>query len=181
MSEPPQGEEAGGGRGRGTVSPGPRGDGKAWTRAEGGNGRSPSRSGPVALRVRADAGQLEMLRAIAETIMLTADFTIDVVIDVRVALDQVATTLIAAAVPGVALECEFHFDEERVRIRVTSVIGAGGGLIEHSFGWHFVEALTDSIIVDSANFDTVRRGYPVTVEFTRKRGEDQPAEPSSKR
>ncbi|MGW4351111.1 anti-sigma factor [Nocardia sp. NPDC004582] len=123
----------------------------------------------MALRVRADAGHLKMLRAIAETVMLTADFTIDAAIDVRVALDQVATALIAAAVPNTALDCEFRFDERRVRIIAASVIGAGGGLIEHSFGWHFVESLTDSLTVDTAEFDVVQRGYPVAVEFTRRR------------
>ncbi|MGW4121742.1 hypothetical protein [Nocardia sp. NPDC004711] len=56
-----------------------------------------SLSGEVAVRLPADAGELAMLRALAETLMLTADFTIDVVTDVRVALDEVATALIAAS------------------------------------------------------------------------------------
>ncbi|MFF0633624.1 anti-sigma factor [Nocardia sp. NPDC004151] len=124
----------------------------------------------MGVRVHADAGHLEMLRAVAETIMLTADFTIDVAIDMRVALDQVATTLIVAAVPGAVLDCEFRYDRLCIRIRVTSVVGSGGGLIEHSFGWHFVESLTDSITVDADEFDVVQRGYPVVVEFTRFRG-----------
>ncbi|MFD7844408.1 anti-sigma factor [Nocardia sp. NPDC059764] len=107
--------------------------------------------------------------------MLSADFTIDVAIDMRVALDQVATAMILAAVPEAGLDCAFRYDEQRVRIRVTSVIGTGGGLIEHSFGWHFVECLTDSITVDTDEFDVVQRGYPVVVEFTRRRKDD--AEP----
>lgn len=153
----------------------PQGDGKARIRVDSVTPESPPRSGAVGLRVRADAGHLEMLRAIAETVMLTADFTIDAAIDIRVAVDQVATTLIAAAVPGTTLLCEFRFDEQRVRIAAASVIGTGGGLIEHSFGWHFVESLTDSLTVDTGEFDVVQRGYPVLVEFTRNRGhDDQP-------
>ncbi|MTE15731.1 anti-sigma factor [Nocardia sp. CT2-14] len=131
---------------------------------------SRSLCGRVALRVPADVGQLAMLRALTETVMLTADFTIDVVIDVRVALDEVATTLIAAAVPTASIECEFHFDEQRVRVSAAAVTGSDAGLIEHSFGWHFVETLTDSIAVSSADFDAVKSGYPVVVEFTRLRG-----------
>ncbi|MEU1427013.1 anti-sigma factor [Nocardia sp. NPDC005746] len=148
----------------------PQGDGKARIGTESLARESPPLSGDVGVRVHADAGHLEMLRAVAETIMLTADFTIDVAIDMRVALDQVATTLIVAAVPGAVLDCEFRYDRLCIRIRVTSVVGSGGGLIEHSFGWHFVESLTDSITVDADEFDVVQRGYPVVVEFTRFRG-----------
>ncbi|MGW4532383.1 anti-sigma factor [Nocardia sp. NPDC004340] len=157
------------------MSESPLGDGKARIRTDNAEPESPRLSGDVGVRVRADAGHLEMLRAIAETVMLTADFTIDVAIDMRVALDQVATAMILAAVPSAGLDCEFRYDEQRVRIRVTSVIGTGGGLIEHSFGWHFVESLTDSITVDTDEFDVVQRGYPVVVEFTRQRKDD--AEP----
>ncbi|MFE3055804.1 anti-sigma factor [Nocardia sp. NPDC059239] len=130
-----------------------------------------SLSGEVAVRLPADARELAMLRALTETIMLTADFTIDVVTDVRVALDEVATALIAAAVPGAWIECGFLFDEHRMRVRAAAVTSSDGGLIEHAFGWRFVEELTDSIAVSRADFDTVRCGYPVVVELVRCRGD----------
>lgn len=111
------------------------------------------------------------LRALTETIMLAADFTIDVVTDVRVALDEVATTLIAAAAPAAWIGCDFLFDEHRIQVRAAAVTSSDAGLIEHRFGWHFVEKLTDSIAVSSADFDTVQCGYPVVVEFVRCRGD----------
>ncbi|MVU77294.1 anti-sigma factor [Nocardia sp. ET3-3] len=113
-----------------------------------------------------------MLRALTETVLLTADFTIDVVIDTRVALDEVATTLITAAVPAAEIECEFHFDEELVRVRATAVTASDAGLVEHGFGWNLVRTLTDSLSVTGEDFDAVRCGYPVVVEFTKHRGGD---------
>ncbi|MFE3002723.1 ATP-binding protein [Nocardia sp. NPDC059246] len=174
MSESPQGDGIGDGRAPSPVFTDQQNNGKAHRFIDSAALESPAPTGPVALRIPADAGQLAMLRALAETIMLTADFTIDVVTDVRVALDEVATTLIAAAVPAASIECEFRFDEQRVRVRVGAVTGSDAGLIEHSFGWHFVETLTDSIAVSSAEFDVVQCGYPVVVELTRLRGDTLP-------
>ncbi|WP_433561395.1 ATP-binding protein [Nocardia sp. CA-151230] len=174
MSESPQSNGIGEGRAPSTVFTDQQKNGKAHRFTDSAELGSASPTGQVALRIPADAGQLAMLRALAETIMLTADFTIDVVTDVRVALDEVATTLIAASVPDTSIECEFRFDEQRVRVRVGAVTGSDAGLIEHSFGWHFVETLTDSLAVSSADFDVVRCGYPVVVELTRLRGETPP-------
>jgi serine/threonine-protein kinase RsbW len=54
----------------------------------------------VGVRVPADLEQLLMLRALAETVSLIADFALDEVTDIRLALDEVATSLILDAVPG---------------------------------------------------------------------------------
>ncbi|MEU6585846.1 anti-sigma factor [Nocardia sp. NPDC046763] len=174
MSESLQSDGIGDGRAPSPVFTDQQNNGKAHRFIAAAALESPVLTGQVALRIPADAGHLAMLRALAETITLAADFTIDVVTDVRVALDEVATTLIAAAVPDASIECEFRFDEQRVRVRVGTVTGSDAALIEHSFGWHFVETLTDSIAVSSAEFDVVQCGYPVVVELTRLRGETLP-------
>ncbi|WP_228806575.1 hypothetical protein [Nocardia cyriacigeorgica] len=54
----------------------------------------------VGVRVPAELGQLLMLRALTETVSLIADFALDEVTDIRLALDEVATSLILDAVPG---------------------------------------------------------------------------------
>ncbi len=167
MSESPQQN----GADYGTARTDPRNNGKGRLITESSVVQSRPLSGRVALRVPADAEPLGMLRALTETVMLTADFTIDVVIDVRVALDEVATTLIAGAVPDASIDCEFLFDEQRVRVRVAAVTHSDGGVLEHSFGWQVVETLTESIAVRSDDFDPARNGYRVVVEFTRTRGD----------
>ncbi|MGW4244148.1 anti-sigma factor [Nocardia sp. NPDC004722] len=113
-----------------------------------------------------------MLRALTETIMLTADFTIDAVIDLRVALDEVLTAVFLAAVPGAGVICVFHYDERRIAVRVGSVLETDGVLEDNSFGRDFLEALTDSFEIAAGAFDAVPGGYPVEVHLSRLRSED---------
>src|SRR5690606_10181223 len=74
----------------------------------------------VGVRVPAEHEQLVMLRALAETVALIADFGLDEVTDIRLALDEVATSLIAGAVAESTLSCDFDYDEHRMTVRVTS-------------------------------------------------------------
>ncbi|WP_405493134.1 anti-sigma factor [Nocardia sp. NBC_00511] len=126
-------------------------------------------AGEIEVRVRAEAGQLFMLRAVAETVLLSADFTLDVVTDVRVALDEVATALIGTAVPDSALDCEFHYDADAIGVAVRALTESGAGPVEGGLGWHMLEALTDAVESATEPYDPQRAGYPVTVRFTRFR------------
>ncbi|WP_460723933.1 anti-sigma factor [Nocardia heshunensis] len=131
-----------------------------------------ARSGELELRLPARLDQLSMLRALVETIMLTADFTIDAVIDLRIALDEVVTTLILSAVPGAAVDCAFRYDTRRMAVRVASVLETDGVLEGNSFGRDFLETLTDSFEIAAGAFDAVPGGYPVVVHLSRLRSED---------
>ncbi|MFC9995048.1 ATP-binding protein [Nocardia sp. NPDC127526] len=125
----------------------------------------------IGIRIPADLGQLTMLRALAETVALIADFALDEVTDVRVALDEVATALIVGAVPGSCLDCDFDFDEQRMRVRVTAVAADSEALDEGGFGWHVLQTLTESLTAHTGSFDRASGGYPTVVEFSRMRGE----------
>src|SRR5690606_41997892 len=41
---------------------------------------------------------------------------------------------------------------------------------QHSFGWHVLRTLTDSVEVSQDSFDSALSGYPTTVSFRRVRG-----------
>ncbi|MFJ4657064.1 anti-sigma factor [Nocardia sp. NPDC088792] len=123
------------------------------------------------LQIPAAAAQLGMLRAITETIMLTADFTLDVVTDMRVALDEVATAMIVAAVPGAVIDCEFRYDAEAITVRVASVGATDNAIDEDSFAWHVLGTLTDSLEITPGTFDDRLGGYPILVQFSRVRSD----------
>ncbi|WP_024804601.1 anti-sigma factor [Nocardia sp. BMG51109] len=125
----------------------------------------------VGVRVPAELGQLTMLRALAETVALIGDFALDEVTDIRVALDEIATALIAEAAPGSSLECDFGFDDGAMTVRVTGLAAVEDALDEHGFGWHVLRTITESVAARTDSFDPERNGYPVTVEFSRVRGE----------
>ncbi|MFE3446144.1 ATP-binding protein [Nocardia sp. NPDC059180] len=124
----------------------------------------------VGVRVPADLEQLLMLRALAETVSLIADFALDEVTDIRLALDEVATSLILDAVPGSELTCDFSYGDNRMSVVVTSVATTASLGERHSFGWHIVRTLTESISTEQRPFDEVAGGYPTRARFTWVRG-----------
>lgn len=114
-----------------------------------------------------------MLRAVTETVMLTADFTIDVVVDLRVALDEVATTMVLSAAPDASVDCSFRYDARQVIVRVESVLQSNGTWEGNAFGHSLLETLTDSMETELSAFDDALGGYPVVVRISRLRGADQ--------
>ncbi|WP_067542677.1 ATP-binding protein [Nocardia crassostreae] len=133
--------------------------------------RAKTDTSAIGIRIPADVEQLTMLRALAETVALVADFALDEVTDVRVALDEVATALIVSAVPGSCVDCDFGFDEYRMRVRVAAVVIDNEAMDKAGFGWHVLQTLTESLTAQTGSFDPISGGYPTVVEFSRTRGE----------
>ena len=124
----------------------------------------------IGVRIPARHEQLVMLRALAETVSLIADFGLDEVTDIRLALDEVATSLIADAVTDTTLKCDFSYDEKRMTVRVTSTAVSDSVQEQDSFGWHIVRTLTRAVNVVQQPYDVASGGYPTDVEFSWIRG-----------
>ncbi|MCX4090946.1 ATP-binding protein [Nocardia sp. alder85J] len=129
-----------------------------------------TRMSPVGVRVDAVPEQLTMLRALAETVTLMADFALDEVTDIRVALDEIATCLLSAAVPGSSIECEFGCDGDRMTVRVVGFSTVPKVIDQTGFGWHVLLTITDTLTVIETDTDGNGLGHPVMVEFSRRRG-----------
>ncbi|APE35711.1 anti-sigma factor [Nocardia mangyaensis] len=127
-------------------------------------------SAPVEIRVAASLTQLPILRGLAETLVLLSDFTLDEVADVRLAVDEVCSTLIAIAAPGSLLTCEFVVGDTELLVRVDGVAGRAGMPDQRSFGWHVLRTLSDEVTAEQQGFDPAVSGYPTTVRFRRVRG-----------
>ncbi|MFX0578005.1 ATP-binding protein [Nocardia nepalensis] len=126
----------------------------------------------IGVRVPAELEQLTMLRALAETVALIADFAIDEVVDIRLALDEVATSLILEATPGSTLDCEFTYNGNEMFVHVASVAVSESVVGQAGFGWHIVRTLTQSIAAVQEPFDSAVSGYPTVVDFSWARGSD---------
>ncbi|MFC9895848.1 anti-sigma factor [Nocardia sp. NPDC127579] len=127
-------------------------------------------SSPVEIRVAAAVTQLPIVRGLAETLVLLSEFTLDEVADIRLAVDEVCSTLIAIAAPGSSLHCWFSIGDTELLVRVSGLAAAEGLPDQRSFGWHVLRTLTDSVQASQDPFDTAASGYPTTVEFRRVRG-----------
>jgi serine/threonine-protein kinase RsbW len=125
---------------------------------------------PVEVRVVADLRQLPTLRALAETMALLSDFTLDEVSDVRLAVDEVASILVVDAAPGAVMSFEFTVDEVGMRVTVRTVSRREGVPDQRIFAWHVLRTLTDSLRAEQQPYDASGGGYPTVVEFSRVRG-----------
>jgi serine/threonine-protein kinase RsbW len=130
----------------------------------------PVATATVEIRIAADPAQLPTLRALAETVALLADFTLDEVSDVRLAVDEAASILVPDAVPGATLSCLFAVDAAGIGVRVWTVSRVARLPDQHDFGWHVLRTLTDSVAVEQDSYDQADAGYRTTVTFSRVRG-----------
>ncbi|RRQ25061.1 ATP-binding protein [Rhodococcus sp. Eu-32] len=121
---------------------------------------------PVELRVIADAAQLPVVRAVAETLAVLSDFTLDDIADIKLVVDEVCSELIAGAVLGAELSCSFVVGDSGIRIATTSTVQTGKLPKQDSFGWHVLQTLTDSIAL---TVDDVDGGHVVAVDVIKRR------------
>ncbi len=128
------------------------------------------RSTPVEIGVAATVSQLPIVRGLAETLVLLNDFTLDEVADIRLAVDEACSTLIAVAAPGTTLQCRFTVGDKDLVVRISGVAATEGLPDQRSFGWHVLRTLTDEVDAAQGSYDPKVSGYPSSVEFRRVRG-----------
>lgn len=131
-----------------------------------GTSESATRMTHVGVRVSADLSQLTMLRALADTVALIADFGIDEVTDIRLALDEIATWLILDAAAGADLDCRFAYDNRCMMIRASTITRSADAVARTNLRWHFVMNLTDTLSAVQEPFDGSLSGFPTTIEFS---------------
>ncbi|MCK8669865.1 ATP-binding protein [Rhodococcus sp. HM1] len=121
----------------------------------------------VELRVRADPGQLPVLRAVAAAIALQQDFDLDTVADVKLAVDEAATRLIMSAVDGTDVTCRFQAIAPTLRISVSATTRPSPASSARTFGWHVLNSLADSVEV---RVDDTADGSVTTIDLSLTEG-----------
>ena len=124
---------------------------------------------PVELRVRAEADQLPVVRAVAETLVVLSDFTLDDIADVKLVVDEVCSQLIKGSVDGSELSCLFSVSDSGIRIVVTSTVAATSVPKKDSFGWHVLQTLTDSIELRAHDADDSDAARTVAIDVVKRR------------
>jgi serine/threonine-protein kinase RsbW len=115
-----------------------------------------------------------MLRVLTETALLFADLGLDEVTDIQLAIDEIATSMIAEARPDSWVACDLALSSGRIEVSVTALVDQPEILDERDFGWHVVRAVTESLEANVGPFDRVLGGHPAAVEFGRSlRGADR--------
>lgn len=108
-----------------------------------------------------------MLRALTETVLLMAEFALDEVTDIQIAVDEIATDLIDAATDGSVIDCEFTYGDGRIEVCLTATATTREVVDETGLGWHVIRTITESATAEVGSYDRLAGGFPMTVAFSR--------------
>lgn len=99
--------------------------------------------GVVRLSVAAQPHMVATARAVAAHLAGRADFDIDTIGDLRLAVDQACDSLIQIAVLGARLDFVFTVCVDRMHVDVATATRINAVVDPAGFGWQLLRALTD--------------------------------------
>jgi serine/threonine-protein kinase RsbW len=104
-----------------------------------------SGSGLVDVRLPADLSQMFIVRSLIATVALRQDFDLDAVEDLKLAVDEMCSTLVIRARPGQVLHCQFQSASGEVGLLASVISDVDAPVEEDTFGWRVLTTLTDSV------------------------------------
>ncbi|WP_243418204.1 ATP-binding protein [Actinomycetospora cinnamomea] len=99
------------------------------------------------VRVLAVPEALVTVRTVAGDLALRAEFPLDAVDDLRLAVDEACTCLAELARPGTKLTCTFVVDDERLSMTASVSTTGPTGLPTDTFAWRVLTVLADDVRV----------------------------------
>lgn len=114
----------------------------------------------VEIRTAASAALIPTIRAVASDLAARADFDLDAISDLRMAVDEACATLVDLAAPSSALRCTFLVRAEHIEVHV-QVHGhaADAEVSTDTFGWRVLQTLADK--VEAVHTPGLDHGGPV--------------------
>jgi serine/threonine-protein kinase RsbW len=104
----------------------------------------------VEVRVPAGPRAVITMRTVAADLAARAEFTLDAIADLRMAVDEACSSLVALARPDTRLTCIFNVHEERITV-TASVLTTGAERPDtDSFGWRVLTTLAGDVRMLSA-------------------------------
>lgn len=113
---------------------------------------SPSVSDPadgtstVEVRTAASAALIPTIRAVASDLAARADFDLDAISDLRMAVDEACATLVDLAAPTSTLTCTFRVRAEQIEVKAEVEAAQSGMTVStDTFGWRVLQTLADHV------------------------------------
>ena len=106
-------------------------------------------SSTVEIRTAASPSLIPTVRAVASDLAARADFDLDAISDLRMAVDEACATLVGMASPGSSLRCTFDVHGERIDVSAEVQTAAGATLPTDSFGWRVLQTLADQVSIET--------------------------------
>jgi serine/threonine-protein kinase RsbW len=99
----------------------------------------------VEVRMLAGAATVSTVRAVAADIAMRADYDLDSVSDLRLAVDEACTTVLTGAKPNGTMICRLLITPECVEICASAATYEGRPPPRDTLGWHMLQVLADSV------------------------------------
>src|SRR5437763_10149562 len=112
------------------------------------DGGSPDRAevtDRVTIHMPAEGAYLSVLRTATAGLAARLDFTLDEIEDLRIAVDEACAMLLANAVGGADLECEFELQPDLIRVSVSVLTTDGRPPPRDTFAWTVLSALAGQV------------------------------------
>lgn len=95
--------------------------------------------------------QVASVRVVAADLAARADFDLDTVSDLRMAVDEACSTLATLARPGSRLHCTLRTAPDRITVTARIPEPASTRIPQGTFGWRVLTTLTDKVEILADN------------------------------
>jgi serine/threonine-protein kinase RsbW len=119
----------------------------------------------VTVRLPADSAYLSVLRTVTTGLAARLDFNLDEIEDLRIAIDEACAMLLAQAVPGTDLTCEFELTDDAMSIGVSVLTVDGRQPSRDTFAWTVLSSLAGDVDAEVGADDRV------TIVLQKRRGQ----------
>ena len=93
----------------------------------------------------AEPTQLSVMRAVIGDLAMRADFDVDSIADLRLAVDEACSSLIRLATPNATLVCRLHSGTDALSIQAEVASDEAAGPRTDTFSWRVLTSLMDSV------------------------------------
>lgn len=107
--------------------------------------------GEVSIEVDLRPIQVATVRVVAADLAARADFDLDSVSDLRLAVDEACSTLAVLARPGSRLHCTLRVDPDRITVTARIPEAESATIPQDTFGWRVLVTLTDEVEIIAEN------------------------------
>ena len=124
----------------------------------------------VEVRASASAALIPTIRAVASDLAARADFDLDAISDLRMAVDEACATLVELAAATSTLECTFAVHPDRIEVSAQVRAGTADAAVStDTFGWRVLQTLADD--VEAIRHTSVdHRGPTVGIRLDKRAG-----------
>lgn len=123
----------------------------------------------IEVRLGADLVHLPIVRSVAANIAMRADFDLDAIADLRLAVDEACSTLITRAVSGATMVCRFTIGDDELTF--TGIVPSADDSAPNtgSFGWRVLTTLADAASSWIEENSTNGQGCLVHIELSKRK------------